>query len=300
MASAQAIVDMTTNNTTNTSADALDAALAARQAQSAGALAARHRVDAEAAVGRLVGARVRLDPDAGAMEPTSAWARLERAAPHVRRALLYGPPGTGKSYLARTAGLGAGAVYPIVVHADLPAAELRGHFIPQASGGLVWADGPAVAAWRTGGRLVLDEIDKAGDDALSFLLGVLDDLATAKLALGTTGEVLSPHPAFTVWATMNGEPEDLPPALQDRFPVTVRITEPHPAAIAALPGDLRPLARSLAAPEGEDRRMGLRPFIESARPRALIAADDAGSLIFSGRWDDLRQAITLAGKADQR
>lgn len=227
------------------------------------------------------------------------WALIEKAAPVVRRVLLYGPPGTGKSYLARTANVkDASRVYPLVVHADLPAAELRGHFIPQETGGLRWADGPATMAWRSGGRLVLDEIDKAGDDALSFLLGVLDDEKTARMTLGTTGETITPHPDFTVWATMNGEPDDLPPALQDRFTVAVRINAPHPAAVKSLPQDLQKPAISLCAHADPSRRVGLRAFMEFATLRDTLGRDSAAFLVFGDRWKDVSQALALAGASD--
>lgn len=227
------------------------------------------------------------------------WQLVDDVAPHARRVLLYGPPGTGKSYIARNAG-SPNAAYPIVVHSDLPAAELRGHFVPQQSGGLKWMDGPATQAWRDGGRLVLDEIDKAGDDALSFLLGVLDDEATAKLVLGTTGEIITPHANFTVWATMNGEPEDLPPALQDRFPVTVKITAPHPKALELLPEDLRGLAAKFTVLTQREGRIGLRAFFEFAKLRPHMGEDHAAALVFGERYGDIQAAIRTGAKADPR
>lgn len=234
-------------------------------------------------------------------EMVQQWSRVEKAAPHSRRILLYGPPGTGKSYLARTAGVKDGQeVYPIAIHSDLPAAELRGHFIPTQDGGMKWMDGPATAAWRSGGRLVLDEIDRAGDDALSFLLGVLDDTPTARLVLGTTGEIITPHPSFSVIATMNGEPEDLPDALADRFPVSVRITEPHPNAIAALSPDLRGLGESLTVHEDANRRIPLRSLLEYDTLRTHIGKDDAAALIFGARAREVIDALELAAVAEPK
>lgn len=252
------------------------------------------------------------------MTSDQSWELIGRGAAKnvLRRVLLWGPPGTGKSYISRTAGIPLNkkgepcvAVHPVTIHSDLPAAELRGHFIPTQEyddGGkpvgnpiLRWMDGPATRAWRDGGRLVLDEIHQAGDDCLSFLLSVLDDFATASLELGTTGEVIKPHKDFTCWATMNGRPEDLPPALQDRFPVTVEITQPHPAAIESLPQDLQSMAKNLAKETG-DRHIGLRSFLEYARLREELDYDDAGSLVFGHRWGDLRSAIGLGAAADPR
>jgi hypothetical protein len=251
--------------------------------------------------------RVLTGMSAGQRENARQWSLIEKASPHLRRVLLYGPPGTGKSYLARTAGVkDREHVYPAIIHSDLPAAELRGHFIPtqEYENGkpignpiLHWHDGPAIAAWRHGGRLVLDEIDKAGDDALSFLLAILDDQATAMITLGTTQEVIRPHANFSCWATMNGEPEDLPDPLKDRFTVSAHVIAPNPAAIAALPKDLQGLALTHATGAN---RIGLRSFMEFAELRKAINPSDAADLIFRERSKDIQGALRMAGIADAR
>ena len=84
--------------------------------------------------------------------------------------------------------------YSVTLTPDTPAAELRGHYIPVGSD-FKWQDGPAISAWRYGGRLVVNEIDHAGGDALSFLLVCLDSDSTACLTL-PTGEMVRPHPQF--------------------------------------------------------------------------------------------------------
>jgi MoxR-like ATPase len=78
-----------------------------------------------------------------------------------------------------------------------------------------------------------------------------------------TGEIVKPAEGFSVVATMNGEPEDLAPAVLDRLVVRIRIDEPHDDAIMALPEYLRELARNYTSRVGDDR-YSLRSFVEFA------------------------------------
>jgi cobaltochelatase CobS len=133
------------------------------------------------------------------------------------RTLLYGPPGTGKTHAACRLGLHNGQrVFSVTLTEETPAAELRGHYILK-EGRYIWQDGPAIAAWRCGGRLVVNEIQRGGSDVHALLLAITDDLTIAELDL-PSGEKVKPSPRFTCVATMNGDPkEQLDPALVDRF-----------------------------------------------------------------------------------
>lgn len=225
--------------------------------------------------------------------PEVVWRRVERAAGIAPRILLYGPPGTGKSYLARNAGRPE-HVYPVILTPDTPAAEIRGHYVPTETGGFRWADGPGIAAWRTGGRLVLDEIHRAADDAYAFLLALLDDVETAEMTLATTGETLRPTEGFQVFATSNDPPDMLPEALQDRFPVTVEVHGVHPDAVAALPDDLQRMAVDLGAHPNPERRIGLRAIKEYGRLRPVLGEEDAATLVFGARSADILDALRVA------
>lgn len=249
-------------------------------------------------------------------EAVKKWALVEAGAPYFRRICLLGVPGTGKSFAAATMGLKVGRpVYGLTLHADMGAAELKGHFLlsqsydeqdrPIGSQVMTWADGPVTACWRDGGRLVLNEIDKAGDDALSLLLNALDDLASAQITISNRTrdgkpERLTPHPDFTVWATMNGELDDLPPALADRFPVSVRIDAPHPKAIEALPADLRGLAKATSMIDDRERHIGLRSYLEYARLREVLPWRNAAELVFGPKLRDILSALEAAAIADPR
>jgi len=71
-----------------------------------------------------------------------------------------------------------------------------------------------------------------------------DDEKSARIVL-PTGETVKPKPRLQIVATMKREPEDLPEAIQDRFSARIRISAPHPEAIASLPENLRPHATKL-------------------------------------------------------
>ena len=70
---------------------------------------------------------------------------------------------------------------------------------------------------------------------------------------------------------MNGEPEDLSPAVLDRLVVRVEIEQPHPDAIAALPANLRDIALEYSTRDDGDR-YSLRSFFAFAQ--LLQASND--------------------------
>lgn len=246
--------------------------------------------------------------------PTSAvWALVEKVLPYSSRTLLYGPPGTGKTYAGTRKGLRMVTVlegvlestkpqpvYNVYLTPETPAAELRGFYHPQpdeATGAqrFVWIDGPVTAAWRNGGRLVLNEINLASNDCMSLMLNILDDVDSAQMVLPTK-EVLYPHPNFCVVATMNGDPKsELMPALRDRFPVAIQINEVHPEAITALPADIQKAAVNTGLQEDPERRVSVRTWSEFARLRtAGLAELDAAQACFGTRAEDVVNALTLA------
>lgn len=210
--------------------------------------------------------------------PVTAWSIVGSVISHARTCLLYGPPGTGKSHAAHQAALDGRKLFSITITQDTPAAELRGHYVPQGDR-FVWQDGPAVTAWREGARLVVNEVDHAGGDCLSFMLALLDNPATAMMTL-PNGETVRPAEGFQCIATMNGEPDEaLPPALRDRFPVAVHIQEAHPDAIDSLPEDLRQAAKGTVAAPG-DRRITLRAWLAFAGLREKVGMETAAQAVF--------------------
>lgn len=226
----------------------------------------------------------------------ACWELIALVVAHVRRLLLFGVPGTGKTHAGMRLGVTPEqAVFSITVTPETPAAELRGHFVPSGDR-FVWLDGPAIAAWRSGGRLVLNEIDHAGGDLLSFLLVLLDDPESARINL-PNGEVVTPAPGFSVVATMNGEPDALPPALRDRFVATIEVDAVAPGALDRLPRDVRDAAcATVALPE--ERRVSVRAWLEFAELRERTDERIAAATVFGDRAAEVLAALRMA-RADE-
>jgi MoxR-like ATPase len=201
--------------------------------------------------------------------------------------LLYGPPGTGKTFAAQ-----GGTDCPnITITPETPAAELRGHYVPRG-GEFQWQDGPVVRAMREGRRVVLNEVDHAGGDAVSFLLAALDNRESCRVTL-PTGETVTPAPGYHVVGTMNGAPSDLIPALADRFSARVEIVEPHPAALEALPERLRNAARGTVTANGDDR-ISLRSWLCFARLEARVGEESAAVAAFGQNWKAVLDSLRVA------
>lgn len=168
------------------------------------------------------------------------WGLLAKVIPFTERILLHGIAGTGKTYQANTLGLKEEqGTYSITLTADSTASELMGHYVATDSGGFEWLDGVGIRAWKEGARLVINEIDHAGVDVMTFLHALLDDPKFAKFTLpNREKETVRPDKNFQIVATMNGTPDELPEALMDRFPVKLEIDTVHPDAIATLPEKL--------------------------------------------------------------
>jgi len=234
--------------------------------------------------------RGRLPKAATLLADDGGWAMAGAVIGRVPNVLLYGPPGTGKSTLAaKHGGVNAFRVY---LNEEMPATELRGGPLP-ANGQWEWQHGPGVLAWLAGQRLILDEVDKASADTFTFLLALLDNPETAGVHL-PNGEYVSPRAGFHSVATSNClDPNELPPALQDRFSVCVNITRPHPAAIASLPKDLREAAKtSCSLPE--DRRISMRGWQTFASLRDLFGPEAAAKAVWRDRGPAVLSSLAIA------
>ena len=216
----------------------------------------------------------------------------------VQRILLYGPPGTGKTFAALKLGLISGISERLVCTEDLTTGEITGTWMPAGAGKWEWREGPAVRAWKAnsgrGGRLVVDEVDRASGDALSTLLAVTDSMESSRWRNPETGQWVKPGPDFSVVMTSNIEDlGEIPLALRDRFPVAIRIDQPHPHAVMTLSEDLRGPAMNGSFAESE-RRISLRSFYAFDQLRGPLGAQRAARLIFGeGSASAVLDALTI-------
>lgn len=215
----------------------------------------------------------------------------------VDRVILYGPPGTGKTFAGLNAGNVQQGAYRLICTEDMTQADVTGCWMPAESNTWKWLEGAAVKAWQgnglAGGRLVVDEIDKANGDVLSVLLAMTDSESSARWEHPATGKVLRPREGFSVVMTTNLERmQDLPEALKDRFPVAIRINTPHPEALKVLSEDLRKPCAALADAD-KDRRFSIRTFMEFDNLRKSMDAERAARLLFGKRATDILDAIRI-------
>jgi MoxR-like ATPase len=216
----------------------------------------------------------------------------------IDRIILFGPAGVGKTYAGLTFGDVEAGAHRLVCTEDMTNMDVTGGFMPSKDGGFQWLDGSALQAWRgngsKGGRLIVDEIDKAGGDVFATLLAMLDSPDSATFAHPETGEIVRPLVGFSAVMTTNIENmSELPTALADRFPIRVRINEPHPDALLKLSPDLRGYAVRMA--DAGDSRISLRAFMALDQLRKSVGMERACELTFGKRSRQILDALAVDG-----
>ncbi len=227
----------------------------------------------------------------------ACWQKVHNALRSgIDRIILFGPAGTGKTYAGLTLGDTRGGAFRLACTEDMTNAEVSGSFMPDAKGGFSWVSGSALKAWNgdgtTGGRLVVDEIDKAGGDVLATLLAFTDTPESASWENPETGRIHRPREGFSVIMTTNIENmAELPTALSDRFPVRIRIDQPHPSALTRLSSDLHGIAVSLA--DAGRERVSLRAFYAFDKLRSSLPVGEAAELVFGDRASSILEAMRI-------
>ena len=232
------------------------------------------------------------------------WKQIQAVLGKSKRVLLYGPPGTGKTYSAvkQTTPLNADGtpnVYQVTMTEDTASANLEGFYKPSSTGTFEWHDGIAIQAWRNGGRLVINEIDHASPDAMTFLHAILDDQDIAMLTLNNDNkETVRPAEGFQVIATTNSPPESLPLALKDRFPVKIHVDKIHPKAMAKFPAEWHAVIEDTTMVDDPEERISVRAWKEFFDLQEQgFTPETASKLVFGYKAEELVDAITV-GQAD--
>jgi len=84
---------------------------------------------------------------------------------------------------------------------------------------------------------------------------------------------------------------ELPEALKDRFPVCIRINQPHPDALKRLSADLREYAVRMA--DAGDRRISLRTFFAFDKLRKSLGDNESARLVFGSQAQSFIDAIAI-------
>jgi hypothetical protein len=206
---------------------------------------------------------------------------------------LYGPPGTGKTHRCTRSEAGK-RVYNVTVTPDTPAAELRGHFVPKGEE-FVWMHGPGARAWQDGARLVINEVNRAGDDLQTILYALFDDPNSPGTYITLpTGEDIRPSLGFQGCLTMNGTPDELEEALVDRA-IWIEVNEVNPDALKVLPDYLRDPARDTCSITG-DRRISIRRWLRfHEMTQKGMAPNYAAFAAFGERFNEVLDVLKLKG-----
>lgn len=222
------------------------------------------------------------------------WERAQFATEHSNRVLLYGLPGTGKTYFGLNHAVKNGA-FRLICTEEMTDADLIGCYKQNNQGTWTFHEGVGIKAWRTGARLVVDEINRMNGDVESRMMALIDSTASSSWQNPDTQEIVKPHKDFSVVATMNGLPEDLAPAILDRLVVKCEVNSPHPEALASLPKYLQELAEKMTSPGMGHDRVSLRSFVEfEAMYRQSGNLEFSAQVVFPQHHTDMSDVIRVS------
>ena len=153
--------------------------------------------------------------------------------------------------------------------------------------------GSRVRVWiRIRGVYAVAWTHKAGGDVFATLLNFLDSPESASWEHPETGRIYTPRSGFSAVMTTNIENmAELPVALADRFPVRIRISEPHPQALLKLSTDLRGMAVRMA--DAGKQRISLRAFYAFDKLRSTLSIEESAEIVFGERATSILEAIKV-------
>jgi MoxR-like ATPase len=150
--------------------------------------------------------------------------------------LAYGPPGTGKTSLFHNLSreLRGEHALSYQCHEESSQAEIMIQYLPSPDGGVLTMQGVGAKGWVNGSIVVFDEINHlAMSPAISTFYKLMDDPSIAAFQM-PDGTVIRPQKGFSVCATMNGDPSELPEAVRDRFHLSICMWCPSEEMISSL------------------------------------------------------------------
>lgn len=147
--------------------------------------------------------------------------------------MLIGETGVGKTYLINHMAkeMDKRAVR-VSLNGEIGINELVGKWLVK-EGSTFWQDGILIECMRKGWWVILDEINAALPEVLFCLNSLFDD-ARSLVLTEKDGELVTPHPDFRAFATLNPPEEyagtkELNKALLSRFPVVLQMEYYNPA-----------------------------------------------------------------------
>ena len=132
---------------------------------------------------------------------------------------------------------------------------------------------------------------------MTFLHAILDDKSIAGITLNNREkETVRPAEGFQVIATSNADPESLPQAVKDRFPIAINIDNIHPTALEKFPEQWRDVINDTSTIDDEHERISIRKWLEFFKltEEQGMNMDTAGVLVFGDRSEELLDAIKLS------
>jgi hypothetical protein len=229
------------------------------------------------------------------MFPNPDWPTIRTILRNEDRVLLYGPPGVSKTTEAMLSAPG-GRAYPTTLTRDDSSSALLGYPKNLPDGTWEYSHGPAVAAYKNAGRLVVNEIQRGGESTHNILMALTDRAEGGKLLL-PSGEMLTQPAGYSCVCTMNNDPHEmLDEALFDRL-ILVPVFQPSPEQLATLQPDLSRICQKMYAEKAPNPIDGppytFRQFRQIQRLRQYLTLEQAVHLALGAPQGDQSKVATL-------